>query len=368
MPVYDELVPAFEGPASRASRRSGQRHRDRPAKRLSPAGKVSPDEMPRNVSVIGAGNMGGGFAVHFALHGHDVTLVDHRESNLNDAVARIEDAVVQLNEGGLTGRPPESVLDRIALTTGQADGVADADIVLETVPEDLAIKRAVFEAVGEAAPDDAVLASNTSGIPITDIQSAVPDYADRVVGCHWWFPPYLLEPVEIVRGSQTADRTMDRIREFVESVDRRPILVRKDVPGFVWNRIQNAVIRECLHLVEEDVASVEDINAAVRDGYARRTSVIGPFETMDIAGVEQFRTVADHLYPHLCTAETVHETCDELLDEGRTGIDAGAGFLEYDEPGEAIVRRRDARLSALADCFDSFDAAGASDSADSAAE
>lgn len=311
--------------------------------------------MKRNVSVIGAGNMGGGFGVHFAVHGHDVTLVDHRESNLDDAADRMESTLTELNEGGITDRSPEAVLDRITLTTDQRGGVADADVVLETVPEDLEIKRDVFAAVGDAAPDDAVLASNTSGIPITEIQSAVPDCADRVVGCHWWFPPYLLEPVEIVRGARTSDRTMDRIREFVEAVDRRPITVRKDVPGFVWNRIQNAVIRECLHLLEEDVASIEDINAAVRDGYARRTSVIGPFETMDIAGVDQFRTVAEHLYPHLCAAETVHGTFDELLAEGRTGIDAGAGFLQYDDPSEAIVKRRDARLSALARCFDSFE-------------
>jgi 3-hydroxyacyl-CoA dehydrogenase len=327
--------------------------------------------MEQNVSVIGAGNMGGGFAVHFAIHGHDVTLVDHRESNLDDAVDRIEATVTELNAGGITDRSPEAVLDKITLTTDQRDGVADADVVLETVPESLDIKREVFEVVGEAAPDDAVLASNTSGIPITEIQSAIPDHAERVVGCHWWFPPYLLDPVEIISGVQTSDRTMDRIREFVEAVDRRPITVRKDVPGFVWNRIQNAVIRECLYLLEEDVASIEDINIAIRDGYARRTSVIGPFETMDIAGVEQFRTVAEHLYPHLCAAGTVHGTFDDLLDEGRTGIDAGAGFLEYDNPVEAIVRRRDARLSALARCFDSFDSpdsSGSSDSPDSSEE
>jgi len=262
--------------------------------------------------------------------------------------------VKELDEGGIIDRAPGAVLDQITPTTDQQDGVAFADIVLETVPEDLEIKREVFATAGTAAPDDALLASNTSGIPITEIQSAVPDHAERVVGCHWWFPPYLLKPVEVVRGARTSDRTMDRIREFVEAVDRRPITVRKDIPGFVWNRVQNAVIRECLHLLEEDVASIEDINAAIRDGYARRTSIIGPFETMDIAGVGQFRTVAEHLYPHLCSTETVHGTFDDLLAEGRTGIDAGAGFLEYDDPGGAIVRRRDARLSALDQCCDSF--------------
>ncbi|MWV65585.1 3-hydroxyacyl-CoA dehydrogenase family protein [Halorubrum sp. JWXQ-INN 858] len=311
--------------------------------------------MEQNVSVIGAGNMGQGFGVHFAVHGHDVTLVDHRDSNLERAADRMADAAAELRDGGIADVTPETVLDRVTFTTDQAAGVADADVVLETVPEDLGIKREVFTALGEHAPDDAVLASNTSGIPITEIQSAVPDCADRVVGCHWWFPPYLLEPVEIVRGERTSDRTMDRIRAFVEDVERRPITVEKDVPGFVWNRIQNAVIRECLHLLEEDVASIEDINAAVRDGYARRTSVIGPFETMDIAGVEQFRTVAEHLYPHLCSATEVHGTFDDRLAEGATGIDAGRGFLEYDEPEAEIVARRDRRLAALRRCFESFE-------------
>lgn len=322
---------------------------------LSDGGNVLTNRMKRNITVIGAGNMGQGFGIHFTVHGHDVTLVDHHKSNLDEALDRIKSTVTELNEGGITDQSSENVLDRLTFTTDQRDGVATADIVLETVPENLEIKRDVFATTGAAAPDDAILASNTSGIPITKIQSAVPDCADRVVGCHWWFPPYLLEPVEIVRGTRTSDQTMDRIHEFVEAVDRRPITVKKDVPGFVWNRIQNAVIRECLHLLEEDVASIEDINAAVRDGYARRTSVIGPFETMDIAGVDQFRTVAEHLYPHLCSDKMVHETFDELLAEGRTGIDAEAGFLQYDEPSDVIVQRRDECLMALDRYFDSFD-------------
>lgn len=311
--------------------------------------------MERNVSVVGAGDMGRGFAVQFALHGQDVALVDHRESNLEQAKERIPTIVENLREEGIADRSADAVLDAVSTTTVLEDGVADADVVLETVPEDLDTKREVFTTACEAAPPDAVLASNTSGIPITDIASAVPECAERVVGCHWWFPPYLLEPVEVVRGERTTDRTMERTRAFVEDVDRRPITVERDVPGFVWNRVQNAVIRECLHLAEEGVASVEDINAAVRDGYARRTSVIGPFETMDVAGVDQFRTVAAHLYPHLCDDDEVHETFDELLREGRTGIESGRGFFEYDEPSEEVVRRRDERLAALERCFDSFE-------------
>ncbi|QLG61744.1 3-hydroxyacyl-CoA dehydrogenase family protein [Halorarum salinum] len=310
--------------------------------------------MRRRVSVIGAGNMGQGFAVHFGLHDQDVTLVDHRESNLERATARIRDAASGLAAEGLTERSPGDVLEGITFTTDRDAGVSGADVVLETVPEDLELKREVFAAVAAAAPDDAILASNTSGIPITDLAKAVPSAAGRVVGCHWWFPPYLLEPVEVVRGAGTTDRTMERIRAFVEDVDRRPIVVERDVPGFVWNRVQNAVIRECLHLVEAGVASIEDVNAAVRDGYARRTSVIGPFETMDIAGVDQFETVAAHLYPHLCDDDEPNDAFAEHLEAGHLGVETGRGFFEYDEPAEAVMRRRDERLAALDRRFDAM--------------
>lgn len=302
--------------------------------------------MPSNVSVIGAGNMGHGFAVHFAAYDHAVTLIDHRQSNLDWAEERIADAAAFLTDENLITRPPSDVLDAVQFTLDQAAGVADADIVLETVPEALDVKRDVFDHVAEHAPAAAILATNTSGIPITDIAADAP-YADRVVGCHWWFPPYLLRPVEVVRGAHTADGTIDRLTAFLRGVDRDPILVEKDVPGFVWNRVQNAVVRECMHLAAEGVASIDDINRAIRDGYATRTAAIGPFETIDIAGLELFQTVADELFPHLCNDATPSPLFDEHIASGRGGIEDGAGFFDYDDPPEAVTRRRDDRVAAI---------------------
>lgn len=181
----------------------------------------------------------------------------------------------------------------------------------------------------------------------------------RLCGPGRWLSPVVspiaTRPVEDVRGAETSDRTMDCLCEFVRAVDRRPIAVQKEVPGFVWNRIQTVVISECLHLLKEDIASMEDINAAVRDGYARRTSVIGPFETVDIVGAEQFQTIAENLYPYLSATGTVQETFDELLTEGRSGIDTGAGFHQYSDQPETILHRRDAHISALTQQFESFD-------------
>jgi 3-hydroxybutyryl-CoA dehydrogenase len=299
------------------------------------------------VAVIGAGQMGTGFAVHFTLNDRSPTVIDHQQSNLDEAHRRIRETATFLNERGVTETTPDAVVDELTFTLDTAAGVADADLVLETVSEDLAVKRKVFETVADAAPSDAILATNTSGIPITDIAEGFP-FADRVVGCHWLFPPYLLPTVEVIRGERTADETVERTVAFVEAVDRTPIVVERDVPGFVWNRIQFAVVRECMHLLDEGVASVEDINAAVRDGYARRTAVIGPFETIDLAGLDLFQRVGSDLLPHLSDADAPSDRFDEYIDDGRNGIGTGAGFFEYDDPPGAVERRRDDVLVDLA--------------------
>jgi len=302
--------------------------------------------MIRETAVVGAGNMGHGFAAHFALYERDVTLIDHRQSNLDEAEARIREVVRFQVEEGLTSASVEEVLDRISFTLDRAAGVSDVDFVLETVPEDLATKREVFASLADTTAERAILASNTSGLPITDIAAGNPA-AERIVGCHWWYPPYLLEPVEVVRGEGTSDETMERTISFLEAIDRKPIVVERDVPGFVWNRVQNAVLRECLHLASEGVASIEDINTAIRDGYARRTAVIGPFETVDIGGLGLYRTVAAELLPHLADADEPSDLFDEYLDAGRGGIAEGAGFFEYSVPASEVTHRRDEGLAAL---------------------
>jgi 3-hydroxyacyl-CoA dehydrogenase len=298
------------------------------------------------LSVVGAGAMGHGLAVHCALADLDVTLVDHRQANLDTARDRFSEAVTFLASEGLTDTDPETALDRVAFTLDFTTGVAGADVVVETVSEDLDTKHDVFERLATAT-SDAVLASNTSGLSIDDIAEAVPDAAGRVAGCHWWYPPYLLRPVEVVRGTHTTDETVERLCAFVEGVDRDPVLVERDVPGFVWNRVQFAVVRECLHLVSEGVASVEDVDRAVRDGYATRTAAIGPFETMDIAGLDLFETIAEGLFPHLADDDDPGEPLAERVREGRTGIDTGAGFFDYDDPPETVTRRRDERVAAI---------------------
>ena len=303
--------------------------------------------MTQQVAIIGAGQMGHGFAAHFIRFGLDVTLIDHRKSNLERAKCEIRDVLEFLNGQQLTTLDPAVATNAIKFTTDRLVGVNDVDLVLETIHEDLATKQAMFENLVEETSSDTLLASNTSGLPITEIAATVPEDAGRIVGCHWWFPPYLLEPVEIIPGENTDEAFYEQLVRFVESVDRKPVRVQCDVPGFVWNRIQYAIIRECLHLAEEGVASLEDINMAIRDGYAVRTSAIGPLETLDYVGLDLVKTVGENLYPELANDQTPHTLLDERIETGRTGIDDGEGLLEYNNAPEALLRERDERIAAI---------------------
>lgn len=307
------------------------------------------------VAIVGAGQMGHGFAVHFTRHDKDVTLIDHRQSNVDRAREQIRDVAAFLRDRGMMTREPDEVVDSIDFTLDRPAGVAGADVVLETISEDLEAKRELFGHLVDEAPADAVLASNTSGLPITEIASNTPEDAGRIVGCHWWYPPYLLESVEVIRGDATDDEQYERLVDFVESVDRKPVRVQRDVPGFVWNRIQYAIVRECLHLAEEGVASLEDINMAIRDGYAIRTSVIGPLETLDYVGLELVRNIGEDLYPALANDTEPQAIFDDRIAEGHTGIEAGEGFLEYDASPAELTRCRDDGMAAIRQALESLE-------------
>ena len=303
-------------------------------------------EPPSAVAIIGAGTMGSGLAVQFARHGASVTLIDHRESNLTAARGRIDDALAFLRREAMIAEDSDAIPDRIEYTLDTASGVSDAEFVLETVSEDRKTKRAVYETVTQAISEDVILASNTSGVPITELGEFV-SHPERFVGCHWWNPPYLLPLVEVVRGAETSAETVARTVDYVEGVNREPIIVERDVPGFVWNRIQFAVLRECAHLVEEGVASLEAVERAVRDGYALRTAAVGPFETADLSGVDLFRDIADDLYPHLSTATDAGPVFEDRLRDGQTGAACGSGFHDYEESLAEALERRDTRVAAI---------------------
>jgi 3-hydroxybutyryl-CoA dehydrogenase len=300
------------------------------------------------VAVIGAGIMGTGIAEVCAEAGLDVALQSRSRATLDRALDRMRTSQQELLANGLlTESAAAAALGRVHTTQDLAAAVDAADFVSENIPEDLGLKQTLFLELDRLAPPAAILSTNTSGLPITAIATGVARPA-RVVGFHWLNPPQLTIAVEVTRGARTSDATMRAALAFAERVGRRPIRVERDVPGFLWNRLQMALVREAVHVVEQGIASPEDVDLAIELGLGLRWAAVGPFRIMDLAGIATFRAVAAYVYPELSTARAPQALLDRLVHTGATGARAGRGFYQY-PPGahDALIRARDARLMAL---------------------
>ena len=247
------------------------------------------------VAVVGAGTMGPGMAATFARNGFDTSLSDVKQEQLEKAKGTIDFVFKTLIGGGfMTAEDAEAGRARITATTDLAAALDGADFVVETVPEQKEIKQQVFKDLEAQVGDDVILASNTSGIPITTWQ-AVTREPGRVVGMHWSNPPHLIPVIEVIRGEQTSDETAQQTVEMVEKIGMVPAIVDKDMAGFVENRILYAIMREALHLLDEGVASAEDIDTITKWGIGYKLAVIGPLELLDMAGLDIYTSVASYL-------------------------------------------------------------------------
>ncbi len=300
------------------------------------------------ITVIGAGVMGSGIAQTFAQAGCGVRLHARHEETLRAARGRIsgnQEAMVRA--GLLAESTARDALDRVRTTTSLEEAVRGCHFVSESVPEDLSLKQEVFAALDRLAPPEAVLSTDTSGLSISAIASAT-TRPEMVVGFHWMNPPHLMPAVEVVRGERTAGSTMDLACALARRIGRIPIRVEKDVPGFLWNRLQLALIREAINVVDQGIASPEAVDLAITDGLGLRWSAVGPLRLMDLGGLATFHSVAAYLYRDLCQAEEPQRSLAAKVAAGETGVRAGRGFYDY-PPGttDAAIAARDAKLSEL---------------------
>jgi 3-hydroxybutyryl-CoA dehydrogenase len=277
------------------------------------------------IVVAGPGLMGSQIGCEWALAGHDVTFLVNRPAEAERRIATAFDLI-----GTLGLWPADAVAaapSRMSNATGFEQIEPGVDLILESIAEDAEAKIDLLKAAAERFPD-AILASNTSAIPITILGegSGAPE---RMIGMHYWNPPLLMPLVEVISGERTSAEIFDRAAEMVRSIGKSPILVKKDVPGFVWNRMQLAMLREAMWIVENDVATPEVVDQVMRDGLARRWRFTGPFQTAALGGPVTFAKIADNLWPEL-SAETAIgdlgrflETSPERLSEIRETRDAG---------------------------------------------
>ncbi len=299
-------------------------------------------EEVRRVAMVGAGTMGAGMSMCFAQAGYEVALYDIKPEQLDWALSRIENSqCVFIEEELISAQEAKAARDRITTTTRLADALEGVQYVLEAAPEKLDLKQTLFQDMEALCPADTILATNTSGLSITAIASAC-RYPERVGGMHWANPAEIVPLVEVIRGEQTSDNTVGVIYRVTEKLGKVPVVVKKDVPGFASNRLQFAVLREALHLVEAGIVSSEDVDRTLKNGVGFRYPWLGPLETADLGGLDTFHSVAQYLLPSLSTMQTTPEFFDRLIEERNLGIKTGRGFYEYEaDARDEILRDRD---------------------------
>jgi 3-hydroxybutyryl-CoA dehydrogenase len=280
------------------------------------------------VTIVGAGLMGAQIGADYLAGGHDVTFLTRSQRSAVDAVARALAAVETLVANGLAPSLSDA-RDRAHASVTLAEAARDAELIVESLPERMETKVAALREAAASAPG-AILASNTSSLSITELGAAV-GAAARVIGTHYLNPATLMPLVEVVRGRATAEDVVSRVAEILRSVGKEPVFVR-DVPGFAWNRLQFALLREAASLVSSGVVDRPTIDLILRRGLGRRLSLVGPFETMALGGRDTFKKVAEQIWPDLTT-----ETSSDMLDR-----------IDLPDP-EGLVQRRGERDRKLID-------------------
>jgi 5-formyl-3-hydroxy-2-methylpyridine 4-carboxylic acid 5-dehydrogenase len=301
----------------------------------------------KKVAVIGAGTMGPGMAATFARNGFDTTLFDVKPEQLEKARGTVDFVYNTLSNGGfMTAADADVARGHLTYTTDLAEALQGADFVLETVPEQKALKQQVFQDIEARVADDVILASNTSGIPITELGS-VTSRPERVIGMHWSNPPHLIPVIEVIRGQQTSDDAAQATVALVEKIGMVPAIVDKDVAGFVENRILYAIMREALHLLDQGVASAEAIDTIVKWGIGYKLAVIGPLELLDTAGLDIYTSVASYLNRDLNASPDVSPTVIKKVEAGKLGLKTQGGLFEYTpEQIQQLQQRRGRKLVA----------------------
>lgn len=314
-------------------------------------GKGLPRHMARGeqIAIVGAGLMGHALALDFALRNQDVAITDAEPERLADLDERLRrDLQPFLQAGLLDAATAGAVIERIQPVEVIGQAVRAATYIVEAITENLAAKQALFRELEALAPPDAIFASNTSGLRSTDMADQL-ERPERLIVAHYFNPPYLLPPVEIVPGERTSPGTVASTCSLLQSIGKKPVVLQREVPGFIANRLQAALLREAIHLVSAGVCRVEDIDAIVSGAVGRRLTTMGPFQVLDFAGVDVWAQIGAYLFADLDRSTDAAAHLRDLAASGRTGVKAGIGIYPWSP--EAIARLTAARDKELMHCL-----------------
>jgi 3-hydroxybutyryl-CoA dehydrogenase len=292
---------------------------------------ASESTKPR-IAVIGAGLMGHGIAQVFALAGHDVAITDSFKSNLDSVKSRIATNLRDLGDDA-------KAVEHVRPATTIADAVRTADFVVEAVSEDLPLKQKLFAEIEQHAPPGAILASNTSVIPITKIMDGLRDRS-RALGTHWWNPPYLVPLVEVIGTQWTSQAAIDWTMKLHAEAGKKPAHVKKDVPGFIGNRLQHALWREAIALVEQGICDAETVDAVIKAAFGRRLAVLGPLENADLVGTDLTLAIHKTVLPDIDSRPKPSPYLEALVAQGKLGFKSGEGFRKWSAERQAELRAK----------------------------
>jgi len=299
----------------------------------------------RTIGVIGAGLMGHGIAQVFALKGYKVKLFDNDSKVLESAPEKIRNNLQTLLEMRLVeSQEFEDCLNHLQLCHTLPEMCEGVELTIEAVSENLDLKRAIFLQLEALTTPQTILCSNTSGISIGLISENL-RFKERVIGTHFWNPPHIVPCVEVIKSQFAADEVFHTVIELMERVGKKPVRVLKDIPGFLGNRLQHALWREAISLVEKGIAAPEDIDRVVKYGFGLRLPFIGPLETADLAGLDLVYDIHKYLFSDLENRSTPSPLLKTLLDQKATGVKSKKGFYNWtDERTKQIIQQRDKAL------------------------
>lgn len=298
----------------------------------------------KKIGVAGSGTMGAGIAQILAQHGYKVVVSDLEERFLEIGQRIIATNVGILeNQGLISPEGIELVKSNISFTTTKEE-FRDCQLIIEAIVEKLDVKKAFWKEVEAIVTRDCILASNTSGLSI-NAQCEELQHRDRFIGMHWWNPPNIIPLIELIKGDESSEKTVEALEELIRKIGKQSVVVLKDAPGFIGNRLQFAVFREALHILEEGIATAEDIDKAMRFGPGFRYPHIGPLQTADLGGLDTFYYISSYLFAELSNRKDVPAILQEKMDKRELGTKAKKGF--YDYPGEKVsevISKRDEKF------------------------
>ena len=297
-----------------------------------------------NVAIIGLGTMGPGIAAVMARAGFNVRCQDvdlQAVSKARESLPIIDGVLDRL------AMPQVEVTTEVAFVDSLKEAVIGADMVLENVPERLDLKLDVFREIDAAVSRDCIMASDTSGIPITKLQAVV-SAPQRVVGMHWSNPPHIIPMIEVIAGEQTSPETTQWLVDTIKALNLLPVVVKKDIAGFVENRILYAIMREAVDLVERGVIDAEALDTCVSWGIGYKLAIVGPMALLDMAGLDIYQSVGGYLNAELCNRDDVSPYITQRTKDGNLGLKTGAGLFEYrDGDAQALRTQRANRFIAV---------------------